>query len=116
MLFNPYDVIANFTTLSSADDQWDFSTANMTSRVGVVDVAWVTLIGLLLGLVVFMTAAGNMIVVLAVALNAHLRTTTYYFIANLAVADLLVGVTVLPFSASLEVLDHWAFGQVGRFL
>jgi len=53
-----------------------------------------------------------MLVLLGVFVNPLLRSTTHYFIANLALADLLVGATVLPFSTSLEVLDYWAFGSV----
>lgn len=70
------------------------------------------LTGLALGMICLITAAGNLLVLLAVSCNSHLRGTTHYFIANLAVADLLLGTTVLPFSASLEVIDQWLFGPV----
>jgi len=85
---------------------------NSTPETEEVNLVWRTGIGLLLGIVVFLTTAGNLLVLLTVVVNSHLRSTTHYFIANLAMADLLVGTTVLPFSASLEVLDYWAFGQV----
>jgi hypothetical protein len=68
--------------------------------------------GLFLGALITMTICGNVLVLLAVFVNAHLRSTTHYFIANLAVADLLLGTTVLPFSASLEIMDRWVFGQL----
>ncbi|XP_050399281.1 alpha-1A adrenergic receptor [Patella vulgata] len=69
-------------------------------------------VGMILGIIVCMTIGGNVLVLLAVYVNSHLRSTTNYFIVNLAIADLLLGTCVLPFSASLEVLDFWAFGQV----
>lgn len=67
------------------------------------------LIGLILGFIIFGTIFGNILVLLAVFYNSHLRNTTNIFIVNLAVADLLLGVTVLPFSATLEILGYWPF-------
>lgn len=68
--------------------------------------------GVCLGFIVCMTIGGNVLVLMAVFVNSHLRSTTNYFIVNLAIADLLLGTTVLPFSASLEVINYWAFGQI----
>ncbi|XP_013419311.1 alpha-1D adrenergic receptor [Lingula anatina] len=76
-----------------------------------VDIEYATLVGLCLCLIVTMTISGNVLVLLAVALNSHLRSATNYFIMNLALADLLLGIAVLPFSASLEILNYWAFGR-----
>ncbi|XP_071532944.1 alpha-1A adrenergic receptor-like [Panulirus ornatus] len=45
-------------------------------------------------------------------MSRNLRSSTHYLIVNLAVADLLLGTTVLPFSATLEVSGKWYFGQV----
>ena len=45
-------------------------------------------------------------------MSSHLRSSTHYLIVNLAVADLLLGTTVLPFSAALEVSEKWYFGQI----
>ena len=61
------------------------------------------IIGFLLCVLIFMTIGGNLLVIIAISINRHLRITTNYFILNLAIADLLLGTTVLPFSASLEV-------------
>lgn len=65
-----------------------------------------------LGTIVILTITGNVLVIASVIWNRNLRTTTNYFIANLAVADLLLGTTVLPFSATLEILQYWIFGQI----
>jgi hypothetical protein len=67
--------------------------------------------GALLTSIISMTISGNVLVLLAVFVNSHLRSTTNIFIVNLAVADLLLGTTVLPFSASKEIVNYWAFGQ-----
>nr|ABF01006.1 dopamine receptor IIB [Ctenocephalides felis] len=70
--------------------------------------------GLLIFLLLFSTSTlfGNMLVILAVARERYLHTSTNYFVTSLAVADCLVGMVVMPFSAIYEVLDNtWFFGS-----
>lgn len=50
-----------------------------------------------------MVIVGNILVIAAVYSSPKLRSVTNFFIVSLAVADLLVGVAVLPFSATWEV-------------
>ncbi|CAL8336154.1 unnamed protein product [Gadus morhua 'NCC'] len=69
-------------------------------------------LGLVLGGIILFGVVGNILVILSVACHRQLRTVTNYFIVNLAVADLLLSSTVLPFSAILEILDRWVFGRV----
>ncbi|XP_043912317.1 alpha-1A adrenergic receptor-like [Protopterus annectens] len=69
-------------------------------------------ISLTLGAFILFAIMGNILVILSVACHKHLRIVTNYFIVNLAVADLLLSATVLPFSATLEVLGYWIFGRV----
>ncbi|EMP28868.1 Alpha-1D adrenergic receptor [Chelonia mydas] len=69
-------------------------------------------VGVFLALFILSAIVGNILVILSVACNRHLQTVTNYFIVNLAIADLLLSTTVLPFSATLEVLGSWAFGRI----
>ncbi|XP_061762749.1 adrenoceptor alpha 1Aa [Nerophis ophidion] len=69
------------------------------------------LLGLVLGVFIAFGIVGNILVILSVVCHRHLRTVTHYFIVNLAVADLLLSSTVLPFSAIFEILDRWVFGR-----
>ncbi|XP_061673313.1 adrenoceptor alpha 1Aa [Syngnathoides biaculeatus] len=69
-------------------------------------------LGLVLGVFIVFGVVGNILVILSVVCHRHLRTVTHYFIVNLAVADLLLSSTVLPFSAIFEILDRWVFGRV----
>ncbi|XP_070390943.1 alpha-1A adrenergic receptor-like isoform X3 [Dermacentor albipictus] len=69
--------------------------------------------GCLLLAIILLAISGNLMVLLAVFLNANLRTATNCLIVNLALADLLLGASVLPFSAALEIFDkQWYFGQI----
>lgn len=56
-----------------------------------------------LAIVNVMVVLGNVLVILAVYHTSKLRNVTNMFIVSLAVADLMVGVAVLPFSATWEV-------------
>ncbi|XP_017274997.1 alpha-1D adrenergic receptor [Kryptolebias marmoratus] len=69
-------------------------------------------VGIFLSAFILVAFVGNILVILSVVCNKHLQNITNFFIVNLAMADLLLSVIVLPFSASLEVLGCWAFGRV----
>ncbi|XP_030271927.1 alpha-1A adrenergic receptor isoform X2 [Sparus aurata] len=69
-------------------------------------------LGPVLGAIIAFGIVGNILVILSVVCHRHLRTVTHYLIVNLAVADLLLSTTVLPFSAILEIVDRWMFGRV----
>ncbi|XP_051973755.1 alpha-1A adrenergic receptor [Xyrauchen texanus] len=68
-------------------------------------------LGLVLMVFIIFGVMGNILVILSVACHRHLRSVTHYFIANLAVADLLLSSVVVPFSAVSEALDRWVFGH-----
>ncbi|CEF66823.1 GH10322p [Strongyloides ratti] len=65
-----------------------------------------------LSLLVLIVVFGNFMVILAVILRRRLRSATGLLILSLAVADLLVGLVILPFSIANEVLDYWIFGEL----
>lgn len=64
-------------------------------------------VGMVLAFFIMFAIVGNILVILAVVCNRHLRIPTNYFIINLAIADLLLGTTVLPVSATLEVRGRY---------
>lgn len=96
-----------------------FSQSNLTNSSdgnrtdpGELDLTRAVPLGLVLGAFIVFAIVGNIMVILSVVCNRHLRTPTNYFIINLAIADLLLGTTVLPVSATLEILDSWVFGRI----
>lgn len=69
------------------------------------------LLGIPLGIIILATVVGNVVVCLAVGASRRLRCVTNCFIVSLAVADLLLGLLVLPLSAMLEVTEgRWPLG------
>ncbi|XP_062909649.1 alpha-1B adrenergic receptor-like [Mobula hypostoma] len=107
----------NRSALSHLWDDDNF-TANISNRTfqsrssAHLNVTRGAVLGLVLGLFMLFALVGNILVILSVAFNRHLQTTTNYFIINLAIADLLLSTTVLPFSATLEIVGYWVFGRI----
>ena len=50
--------------------------------------------------VIFVSVIGNALVIWTVARNRHMRTVTNFYILNLAIADLLVSLCVMPLKLS----------------
>ncbi|XP_078087297.1 alpha-1A adrenergic receptor-like [Mustelus asterias] len=95
----------NWTNISNGSFQNSNSSAPLSPSKAAV-------LGLVLVLFILFALVGNILVILSVAFNRHLQTTTNYFIINLAIADLLLSTTVIPFSATLEITGYWIFGRV----
>uniref|UniRef100_A0A1A7Z3N5 Alpha-1B adrenergic receptor n=1 Tax=Iconisemion striatum TaxID=60296 RepID=A0A1A7Z3N5_9TELE len=110
------DNVTNLWKNGSSELDWDSLQVNFTNSSGrnrtEVDLTRAIPLGLVLGAFIVFAIAGNILVILSVVCNRHLRTPTNYFIINLAIADLLLGTTVLPVSATLEILDRWVFGRI----
>ncbi|XP_076024933.1 histamine receptor H2b [Genypterus blacodes] len=60
---------------------------------------------------IILTVSGNVLVCLAVGLSRRLRRTANCFVVSLAVADFLLGLLVLPLSATVELRGgKWPLG------
>ncbi|XP_074641435.1 beta-2 adrenergic receptor-like [Tubulanus polymorphus] len=56
---------------------------------------------------------GNILVIVAILKFKRLRQRiSNYFILSLGVADLLVGIIVVPFAATYSLLGYWPFGSI----
>lgn len=53
---------------------------------------------LLILIIILLTIGGNILVIMAVSLEKKLQNATNYFLMSLAVADMLVGILVMPVS------------------
>uniref|UniRef100_A0A3Q2Z3S2 Neuropeptide Y receptor type 2 n=1 Tax=Hippocampus comes TaxID=109280 RepID=A0A3Q2Z3S2_HIPCM len=68
------------------------------------------------GTIITLGVAGNALVIHVVFRFRRLRTVTNFFIANLALADLLVASLCLPFTLVYTLHGEWAFGRVLCFV
>ncbi|XP_006021134.1 alpha-1B adrenergic receptor [Alligator sinensis] len=100
--------VLNNGSLSANNTNQTASNLNLPA----LDITRAITVGLILGAFILFAIVGNILVILSVACNRHLRIPTNYFIVNLAIADLLLSFTVLPFSATLDILGYWAFGRI----
>lgn len=83
------------------------------------DVGWTdvrSLVSLsILAVINVLVIVGNCLVIAAVFWSHKLRSVTNFFIVSLAVADLLVGIAVLPFSATWEVFKVSSYSVMTTF-
>ena len=64
-------------------------------------------------LVIFILGVfGNCLVCFVVFRNKHMHTVTNYFIANLALADILLCILAVPFTPMYYYMERWVFGSV----
>lgn len=63
------------------------------------------------GLIGVLGLLGNSLVVIVVAANPGMRSTTNILIINLAIADLLFVLFCIPFTATDFVMPYWPFGD-----
>ncbi|XP_035264485.1 neuropeptide Y receptor Y7 [Anguilla anguilla] len=63
-------------------------------------------------LIILLGLVGNSLVIHMIVCYRNMRTVTNFFIANLALADLMVDSLCLPFTLVYTLLDEWKFGAV----
>lgn len=74
---------------------------------------WLTIIlGLMATIVSLMTIGGNILVLMSFALERNIRQPTNYFIASLAVSDLLIGTFSMPCFTLYLLLGYWPLGEM----
>ncbi|XP_017874963.1 PREDICTED: 5-hydroxytryptamine receptor 1A [Drosophila arizonae] len=61
---------------------------------------------------IVLTVIGNTLIILAVITTRRLRTVTNCFVMSLAVADLLVGIFVMPPAVAVHLIGSWQLGWV----
>ena len=92
----------------------NYSSYNHTLLVAGYGPEWKhPLLGFVLSLFSLTTIFGNTLVICAVVRERYLKSATNYYIVSLAVADLIVGLLVMPFNAINEMTNNfWFFGDV----
>ncbi|XP_055714215.1 neuropeptide SIFamide receptor-like isoform X2 [Phlebotomus papatasi] len=93
--------ITNYTTIEYQNDP------GFTLRYGI---AATIFLSLAYGIVFVLGVVGNVAVVMVVFKSTGMRSATNQFIANLAIADLLVNFFCLPFTLVGNVFQAWILG------
>nr|ANO38992.1 GCR010 [Schmidtea mediterranea] len=70
------------------------------------------ILGFLAGVVSLATVAGNLLVITSFFVERALRNPTNYFIASLAVTDLLIGIFSMNFYTIYLLLNYWPLGEM----
>ncbi|KAM9331972.1 beta-2 adrenergic receptor-like [Pholidichthys leucotaenia] len=85
--------------------------SNSSTRLSEYSDAEVVLLGAAMAILVLAIVFGNVLVITVILRFQRLQTVTNFFIASLAVADLIMGVVVVPFGSSHILLGVWQFGN-----
>ena len=72
-----------------------------------VTVGILVLLSILYGSISLVTVIGNVLVILVVCKNKGMQTVTNFFIANLSVADVMIGIFSTPFQFQAALLQRW---------
>ncbi|KAA3678394.1 uncharacterized protein DEA37_0013398 [Paragonimus westermani] len=93
-------------------DQEYFTTDEFVNCISDLDTpVEIVVVGLVLITLTLLTAGGNLLIGLAILLVRRLRNPANLLILNLALADFLVSVLVLPFAIAYQLKGYWPFGQ-----
>nr|XP_033802388.1 5-hydroxytryptamine receptor 2C isoform X2 [Geotrypetes seraphini] len=84
-------------------DPLNNSEVQEVSRTSLTDKNWPALLILV---IIVLTIGGNILVIMAVSLEKKLQNATNYFLMSLAVADMLVGILVMPVSLITILYDY----------
>lgn len=98
VLTDPYDPLVLWDVVSANGSEIDLETTSANSVGGQKDNEdglnnWWAMLALVL---VLGTAAGNILVCLAITWERRLQNVTNYFLMSLAITDLMVAVLVMP--------------------
>ncbi|KAH7981367.1 hypothetical protein HPB49_023391 [Dermacentor silvarum] len=76
-----------------------------------VPVEIIVLLSFCYGLISLVAVAGNSMVLWIVATSRRMHTVTNFFIANLAVADIIIGLFSIPFQFQAALLQRWVLPE-----
>ncbi|XP_023692987.2 5-hydroxytryptamine receptor 2C-like [Paramormyrops kingsleyae] len=88
----------------SLNQSWRNQSSNTSNQEGVTsEKNWPALLILV---IILLTIGGNILVIMAVSLEKRLQNATNFFLRSLAVADMLVGILVMPISLITILHDY----------
>lgn len=119
-MYDPFTILDDFverqlgeTSTTSAKTVTANSTRNYDDD-GLYSVppGLVALLSVIYGLVSVVAVVGNLLVIVVVVASARMRTVTNYFIANLSIADVIIGCLSIPFQFQAAILQRWDLPEI----
>ncbi|CAF2908878.1 unnamed protein product [Rotaria sp. Silwood2] len=101
---SPVELSASSSAAISIANEQNSTLFNIEIPQPIVRIMWYRF---LLIIIIFVTAAGNLLVCLAIARERKLQNTTNYFLMSLSIADCLVAILVMPMGMVSEVLGRF---------
>lgn len=109
----------NYQQNFSFFDQIEQNNADMVNTENVTDTrsllmfspSITVLLAVLSGLMSLITILGNILVITAFIIDKNLRSYSNYFILNLSIADLLIGLLIPPYAPFLLANRRWVLGR-----
>uniref|UniRef100_A0A336K8Z1 CSON001557 protein n=1 Tax=Culicoides sonorensis TaxID=179676 RepID=A0A336K8Z1_CULSO len=77
-----------------------------------VPVSIIVLLSLFYGTISILAVVGNSLVIWIVATTRQMQTVTNFFIANLALADVTIGMFAIPFQFQAALLQRWNLPEI----
>ncbi|XP_060769182.1 trace amine-associated receptor 13c-like [Neoarius graeffei] len=97
-------------------EEYCFPDSNVSCLKSSYHVATKTVLYFMLVVAMTITILGNSVVIISIAHFKQLHTPTNILLMSLALVDLLVGITVMPFSMIRSVDGCWYYGEEWCFL
>lgn len=107
-------LLLNLCSAPNSDGQNGSANSSDAYRTTLAFPLWITVVVAFLSLLIsVVTVVGNVIVLLSFVIERTLRQATNYFIASLAVSDLLIGLFSMNLYTLYIILDEeWVLGKV----
>ncbi|CAK1541080.1 unnamed protein product [Leptosia nina] len=96
------------TVIGTNDTTIEYEDADDPDAVTLLSIL---VVGIFLSLLIFVSAAGNILVCIAIYTDRGLRRIGNLFLASLAIADMLVAAAVMTFAGVNDLLGYWVFGE-----
>ncbi|XP_035205702.1 neuropeptide receptor 22-like [Stegodyphus dumicola] len=101
------DIYFNISNEENKEDNVSFNKTYDIIDLYDVPIALIIALSCFYGTVSLVTIVGNFCILLIIALSRRMRTVTNFFIANLAIADIVIGLFVIPFQFQAALLQRW---------
>ncbi|CAF0811817.1 unnamed protein product [Rotaria sp. Silwood1] len=112
-----YQSFFSSSTIASQINQRDVnvnqsSIIKPTDTNGILSSIEKCILTFLMSTMAFLTVSGNSLVIIAFICEPTIRTYSNYFILNLSIADLLIGLICIPLYAHKIILGEWYLGYI----